>query len=518
MTDTPPPNDETTENDESTIDSSLSRIIRNSTFNAAGMFLILPLNFVALFTMARRLGAASMGVFFTVLAIAAVIHWIADAGITTVLTRHIARTPELLRTHVAEALGMMLLVVTSSVLLFLAVATPWTYLKLDYVPWALLLTAAVVMVARHMIDFAANIFRGIERFEFENLARVTQALAFCLFVWFFVPEGASDATTGFLAYLGSNSLAAVVIWACLFLGWCAPLPKLDLNIARRWYKESFPLGVGDVVRQLFMQLDTLLLSALSTATAVGLFAVAVRPLQPLRLVPRTIVSVTFPMMSRAAHLDHAQFSQMFAKTTNLLWIAAFPICIGITVCAGPFILATAGPKFTDAILPLQIVIWATIVTFINTQLRFAFTAFNAEHKYWRLCCGSLIAKAIVCTALITTFGLYGACIGLLASECVVAFVGLRMLRTLDVHGPSIPQLLRVVPAVVAMVLTLIPFTQSGAPIWWVSIGMLLSGVVYLAACLVMGAWPREDVQQFLQVVRRGLGGGATPAMGTSRGS
>src|SRR5918999_4846141 len=101
---------------------SLARIVRNSAFNALGTALILPFNFIALFTLARRLGKESLGTFFTIFAISAVIHWIADAGIATVLTHRVARAPHQLRRIVGEATGMLLVVCVMSVSLFYLVS------------------------------------------------------------------------------------------------------------------------------------------------------------------------------------------------------------------------------------------------------------------------------------------------------------------------------------------------------------------------------------------------------------
>src|SRR4026209_2378261 len=75
----------------------LVRLVRNSAFNALGTALILPFNFIALFTLARRRGKESLGTFFTVFAISSVVHWIGDAGVATVLTHRIARSPDRLR-------------------------------------------------------------------------------------------------------------------------------------------------------------------------------------------------------------------------------------------------------------------------------------------------------------------------------------------------------------------------------------------------------------------------------------
>lgn len=497
-------------------ESPLPRIVRNSTFNALGMMLIVPLNFVALFTMARRLGAESMGVYFTIFATCAVIHWIADAGTSTVLTRRVARTPHDLRLILAEAMGVMLVVIASSLLLFTAISIPWTAVSLGFVPWMVLAVAASAMAARHALDFASNVFRGLERFEFENLGRVIQAGLFCLFVWFGVARGEQGTLQAMVAYSVSNYIAVALIWSILLTKWCCPLPRLGGGIAHRWFKESFPLGVGDVVRQLYLQIDLLMLAMFRPAAAVGLFSVASRPLQPLRLVPRTIVSVTFPMMSRTAHIDREKFSRMFARTTNLLWVGSLPICIGVAACAAPLVLATAGRDFAGAIGPLRWLIWSTVLLFINTQLRFVFTALDAEHQYWRLTIGSLIGKVILGGAFIALFGLYGACAAVLFGECIVAGWGLWMLQAMQVTGPGWRQLARAMPPAVAMALVLWPFAHADTPLWINAIALVAGSVVYLVGCLLTGAWPRSDAMQIMQAFRRSFAG-APPTLAPSRG-
>ena len=106
-------------------------MVRNSAFNAAGTLLIVPFNFLALFTLARRLGAQPIGTFFTIFAISAVIHWIADAGTTTVLTRKVARMPDRLKEIIPEAIGVLCVVCMTSSSLFLLFAVPWMAMFTD---------------------------------------------------------------------------------------------------------------------------------------------------------------------------------------------------------------------------------------------------------------------------------------------------------------------------------------------------------------------------------------------------
>lgn len=489
---------------------SLKKIVRNSGFNMLGTMLIVPFNFVAMFLLARRLGAEPLGSFFTIFAICAVIHWIADAGTTTVMTRRIARFPHELRTIVAEAIGILLIVCAISIVLFLAVAVPWMHFATDQrLSLSTLLVAAAAMAARHSLEFGCNLFRGLERFEFENIARVVQTGLFLTFVWFGVYPETGGTFAAFVAFAASNVAAAALLWSILFVGWRCVGFCFRWHIIRHWWRESLPLGFGDVIRQLQMQIDTLLLSAFRPQAVVGLFGVAARPLQPLQLLPRIIVSVTFPMMSRAAQNDREAFSRTFAQTTNLLWIASLPISIIITACAKPLIIATAGPDFAGAAGPLMLLIWATGLMFVNAQHRFVLTALDSERKYWRLIIWSLGVKVLLEIGLIAAFGVYGACLGNLIGEAILCVWALKMLHDMGVHSPSHAQVFRAIPGAVVMALMLWPLAhlglQDGHPVeqlLFLSVAAAGSTIVFAAVCLLCGAWRKADLLRVWHALRR----------------
>ena len=501
-------------------ESPFHRIVRNSAFNAAGTLLIVPFNFLALFTLARRLGAQPIGTFFTIFAISAVIHWIADAGTTTVLTRRVARTPERLKEIVPESLGVLTVVCLISTTLFALIAMPWMAVFTDRVSFPVLIVAAAAMWSRHALDFASNALRGLERFEFENFARVVQTCTFFLFVWLWVYPETGGALAAFIAYAASNVIAAGIIWGVLLIKWQCAGFRLNQEIVRRWWSESIPLGAGDVVRQFLMQMDTLLLAAFRPQAIVGLFSIAARPLQPLQLLPRIIVSVTFPALSRAAHVDRPAVSRLFEKTTLILWAASLPISIGVAMAAEPMLLATAGAEFVGAAGPLQILIWSTGLIFINAQLRFVLTALDAEGVYWRLICLTLGIKLALALALIPLWGLYGACLGSLLGELALCVAGVSALKKLDIASPHWLRLLRPMPAAAVMTAIMWPFTGSEASLTSLVLAGIAGGAAYAVVALAMGVVPWSEIKRVWNSIRKpklvtGLDPGSVVAMSDS---
>lgn len=477
-------------------------MVRNSAFNVAGTLLIVPFNFLALFTLARRLGAQPLGTFFTIFAISAIIHWIADAGTTTVLTRKVARSPDRLKQIMPEAIGVLLVVCVTSATLFLLVAIPWMALFTDRVSLAVLVVAAAAMSSRHALDFAANAFRGLERFEFENLSRVVQTFTFCLFVWLWVYPETGGALAGFIAYAASNFIAAAMIWGVLLVKWRCGGFHLNREIVKRWWSESIPLGGGDVIRQFLLQMDTLLLAAFRPQAVVGIFSIAARPLQPLQLLPRIIVSVTFPMLSRAAHVDRAAVSRLFEKTTVVLWAASLPISIAISMAAEPMIVATAGADFISAAAPLKILIWAAGLIFINAQLRFVLTAIDQERTYWRLICWTLAVKVGLEAVMIPLWGLYGACVGNLLGEVALCAGGMLALRKFHIAGPHWTQFLRPLPAAAAMAAVMWPYAHRDASLISLVVAGVAGSIAYIVVAILFGVVTWTDVLRLWNSLKR----------------
>ncbi len=478
-------------------------IVRNSAFNLLGMALIVPLNFLALFTLARRLGQQSLGIFFAIFAISAVIFLMSSVGVTTVLTRRIAQAPERLREIVAEAVGLWLVISAISVTALLVVCSAWSHWLLEKpLSWPLLVAASVAIVARHGLELAAAVARGIERFEFENLARVIQVGSFCMVVLLAVDAERNGSLVAFAGYALSNILGLAFLAVVLATRWNCRSFSLRFSSVKYWFSESWPVGAGDIFRQIGWQTEILMLSALQSPAAVGIYSVAYRPLQPLQILPRSLVSVTFPKMSRMATEDPASISSMVSESTLLLWMLSLPMAVSVTVCAQPLIRATAGTEFDAAALPLQLLIWLTGFTFINTQSRFVFSATGRERSYWALTCGVLLPKLLIAAICIPLFGIYGACFSCLAGEMMLAVAGLTVLYA---AGLAVIPWLRLAKVCVAAIVMAVPLVvligqTDSLPVLVFACGG--GTVLFFVSCLMLGVWSRVQFIALLQIFRR----------------
>ena len=491
---------------------SLGRMVRNSSINAVGTVVNLALNFAAVFILARRLGKEALGLYFAIFTVALVVYFILESGITTMLTRRIAVAPQHLKRHVAEATGLLAVAAAGAVLLMGLMGLGWAQWDslagktqavggLSHASLAMIfVVGGLACAGRLMLEFYAAVFRGLERFEYENIARAIQAALFAVLVIVAVhpPESVALYRAVWILVL-SNLVAGVYIAvalqrSCHCLGF-----TLNRRVLADWLPESLPLGVGDLVQRLTWQVDTVMLSWLRPLADVGVYSIAYRPLQPLNLVPRTVLSVTFPEFSRLAETSREALGRAFARSIRLLWIVSLPISVVVCVCAEPLVVIPAGAEYRDAATPLRFLIWIVNLSFISTQFRFLFTALGRQRTFTRLVVPILILKIVVEIVLVHFWGYYGACAGSFLADMTLVVAGLAVCRRLGLGGLEVGLMLRAI--LPAALLALVLWTVSGAPWPVLLIVAALSTFGYFALCVVIGAVPRAELARLTEVVR-----------------
>jgi len=480
----------------------LGRILRNSAINAAGVGSTMLLNFAAIFILARRLGTERVGIYFLIFTIAVVVHFVFETGVGTVVTRRIAQSPRDLRKHVREAMGLLLIISLLSFLTLVAIGAIWSIWANKPIMVTAFLLAGIGCAGRQVQEFCAGVFRGLENFTYENIARVGQVGIFAVCVYIFVRRG-TGIWVAIALFAISNLIAAV--WMLGVMHWryrCLGL-RMNRAILRDWCSESLPLGFGDLVRRLTWQIDTILLGFMATPAAVGIYSIAYRPLQPLQLLPRMVLSVTFPAFSRLAGDNRDALRKAFARSVRLLWIISLPITICICVYAEPLITIPAGDEYLPAANLLRVLIWIACLTFLSAQFRFLFAALSNQRIYTKMVLAVFAIELVLEAALIPLFGYYGACAGSLTGEIIFVIIGFAACRKLDIAAFEWGAMFRVVPAAILLALGLWLVRDAWWPLLIVACGV--GTAAYFVLCALFGAVQRDELARIRSMI---LGGGA----------
>jgi stage V sporulation protein B len=110
--------------------------------------------------------------------------------------------------------------------------------------------------------------------------------------------------------------------------------------------------------------------------------------------------------------------------------------------------------------------------------------------------------------LIAVWGIYGACLGNLIGEAILCIWALKMLHEMGIESASHWQLLRAVPAAIAMALAILPFTQFAATyvhpieqLFILGVGAAVSSILFVLVCLLCGAFRKAEFIRVWQAFR-----------------
>jgi O-antigen/teichoic acid export membrane protein len=470
---------------------SASRIMRNGTFSLVTQVLQTVLNLAVFAILARALGKELFGEYVTFWTLIMVVQLVVEAGMTTLLTCKIVQAPERWQEVVGEAADLCVAVTLASAGVFLVLGAGWVCLARDWAVFPCCVAAGLACSVIQVQRFSTGVFRAFDRFDEENLARLGQSLLYTLLVVALV-ELRVAGVSSVLVMLAVSFVVADAFLLVRLKRFGRFTWRFSPALAWKWIREAFPLGVGDIVRGPFWQIDLLLLGLLQPLAVVGIYSVGSRPLLPLYWLPRSVLTAAFPSLARMAGKPE-QLLQKVSNSIRLLWVISLPLAAGSAICADSIVYILGGQEYSEAALLLAILMWKVPLVFGAMPLRYLFTAVGQQHAYGRLVIAAFFLELLASLALIPWLGYFGACISTLLAELVFTVAGLVLCRqtvgALD-YRPLGAALLAVgaMGAVLAAARWSVQSPLALLPL------LVVATLVYLAVCLLLGALRWEEVR------------------------
>lgn len=155
-------------------------------------------------------------------------------------------------------------------------------------------------------------------------------------------------TVEWVVIIWTVSTAANLMLLLPSLPVCRPrdplLVRLTLSRGLRYH-------LGSVCHFLLLRLDVLILNAMSTSAAVGIYSMAVTPAELLRAMTDAVVQVALPRQMESSEETAAAYTARTIRLTVLL--AA--VSIVLFCLAGPFLVIVAvGPAFAECVTPMLV--------------------------------------------------------------------------------------------------------------------------------------------------------------------
>jgi O-antigen/teichoic acid export membrane protein len=502
-----------------------AKVTRNVLYNGVRLFLLAPLPFFVIPFFLKKLGTSGYGT-WAVFVAASGITSVADLGLVTTLSKHVAEfytlkdsrsldrlvsTGLVLYSGLACLLAVILWVSSPLLIAFLFRGSPVSVQELEIL-WRYLI---LLIFASTLTMLLSSVVIGLQRMDLSTGINSLNLLSSAGFSVLFLGWN-----WGLRGVLYGYVLAA---WITLFAYGYAMrrlLPDLKLSLAGcHWSvaKEIFSFSVKTYVSQVAVvvhnQIEKIYLARFTGVVFVGWYDISGDLALKLRGIPSLVLAPIMPAASELHALsDQGRLSQLYYRTHKYLALIAVPLAAYIVFVSRDFVELWVGPSLRVIAIPLSVLV---IVNLINLTTGPGLLILVGQGKLkpgLHSAIFGIVLNVTLSLFLIRAYGFQGAVTGTSISIVAGSFFFLYLFRRETGHAfPKVIRTAYLKPIVCSLgsIAILWIFTRSERSSWSnLAVNCIVFGVLYFALLLLLRFFDSSDlamVEHFFpipQIARR----------------
>ncbi len=440
-------------------------VIRGGIVRTAGYVASTLIALLGVVLLTRHLGVVDFGRFQTVVSLILIVGSLTDVGMSALGVREFAQRSGPDRDRLMRALlGLRMALTVLGIVISISIAAAIGYDR------ELLLGVALAGVGLGLLVLLTTLtiplmvgMRNVTLTAVDVLRQLLTVGAYGLLVL------AGAGVVAFLAVPVPVGVILVVVVALLVRGQMPLRPSLQPAEWARLLRAAAAFAAATTVGTIYLYAAQILTAAVTNGEETGLFSAAFRVFVIAGAVPGLIVSVAFPLLSRAARDDRDRLAYAVQRLLDAASVVGLAAALGVVLGAPVIIDVMAGASFAGAVGPLRILGVTMTATFVLAPLGFALLSMHLHRALLIANSTALLVTLAGVTSLAAAFGPEGAALGTVIGESTLAisyWIALRRsapsvapgfssaLRALVVALPCAALALAPLPAVVATVLGL----------------------------------------------------------------
>jgi O-antigen/teichoic acid export membrane protein len=326
-----------------------------------------------LFLAARLLGVEGFGTYALLLTIVEMVAMVSGAGYVDYLTREIAKAP--------EAAWPLALRVTQVRLLYMAPVAAVVLLLLTalrFTPGVVLSAAFffLALVPRAMGESAQGVLKGLRHFTLFPGLELAQGLILLALGPMLMARG-----YGVRGIITAEilSVAGGAIFAMVAAGRYLNFKRTTTPAFRSVLRSTFVFNIYPFIGNVYDRIDVVLLARLAGSAAAGIYSLPYRAFASLQVIPYGVMGALFPGLSSSQADDGAR--QRCARAMKFLYEAALLIVLCTAAFARPLLLLALGRAYAASADALNVLVWASVPTFLNYALNTLLLAAHREKVF-----------------------------------------------------------------------------------------------------------------------------------------
>ena len=396
------------------------RVAKNTMFLLVGQAGQAVGTLVLWLIVARLLDPDAIGQYALAVSLAAIFANVCKVGYENLAIREVARNREQAATYLGDILTLK---GGLAIVGFLLLAATVALVGYPGEKGALILVVGATTFTVAMIAGLEWCFQAFERMEYQGGLRllrsvVTLVLGAGVLWWSRNILGLA------VVQLGVSCVIFALVFTIIRRRFARPAWRLDWPAFGAMTRQALPFGIGIFGTVLLFNVDTIMLSHLKGDAVTGIYNLAYRLVDALKILPIALASALYPPLSQAFLHDRASLTALVTKAWFLMVIAALPVAVGTTLLADRFILLFYGGRYVAAGPVLAILVWAGALMFLFSVLSITLSAIDRQPTGAGLVFMGTLINIGLNFFLIPRWGAWGASLALVIAMVIMTTAGL----------------------------------------------------------------------------------------------
>lgn len=376
--------------------------------------------FLITIVLARRLGPDDYGQFAAAFALYSILSALVGLGIAGTLVRATIRPvsePGLVR-------GVLVVRGLSAALVAM-ILVPILGYSLDFT--ISLMLAVCVGLFAYIFEALEHYLQGQEAFTQLAWLRLGAAILMAGLTIFMCLDGQPTALV--LAFRLTEWFLFLLLSLCFLRRILVPTGaslRGDLRAAQKLARHSRPILLSTLAAVLYLKLDQLMLTWLTTPAEVADYAIAAQLSEAWYVLPTTIAAVLLPSLVRLHGQSPLQYAAALQHWSDILVTLAVFIAVVMSLVADPLVTLLFGADYAEAVSILKIHVWTAVFVFHRALVSKWMIVENRLALSLRTQLLGLGANLVLNLFLIPRYGGLGAAIATLVSYAMAGYLGLRI--------------------------------------------------------------------------------------------
>lgn len=467
-----------------------SKIIKNASWLFSGQAIGRALRAILIVFAARTLGTSEWGVFSYALSLAAAFTVFSDIGINALLVREGSRDSSLRSKYLSTGLAIKLILL-SGISIFALLAKD----IIVRIPEAAILIPLIIaiFVIDSLRDFVSALARSFERMDIEAKGQIITNMGivgFGLLFLYLNPTSASLAS----GYVVGTLLGLIAVFVPLRSYFRGLVKEFSRGLIKEIIVSAWPFGLVSLMGVIMINTDILVLGSVGSASDVGLYAAAQKPVQLLYLIPSILAAAFFPTLSREAG-ENAKFRDTLEKGLKSAYFFAIPMALGGALAAEPVMRLVYGPDFISSAPSFIFLSLTFLFVFPSVFFTNALFAKNSQRSFYGLLLIGVLVNVFLDIILIPCFGITGCAIATLIVQAVLFTYGAVKLGRVSLFS-IVPSGGRLIIASLFMGAVVIGLLYLSVPV------LLVVGLGFVSYILALIALKEPVFKEVYNAIRR----------------